>query len=177
MSVWGEWGVCRRFSRNGANSWETNMAVTPQQQAQGVVWYAKFSSVTRIASFSTQYNCHHVPSHRDIVKWYNISLENGLTMPHRGGKVRTGTGRKTFGKPWFRVHGSRCATCQLRKTFHTLHGVPPTRVRTINWQESGFFSAMFSFLFVTSQTDHPVYLRDNGLGSSGKGSQLLSTNI
>jgi hypothetical protein len=27
---------------------------------------------------------------------------------------------KTFGKPWLRVHGSRCAACQLRKTFHTL---------------------------------------------------------
>jgi hypothetical protein len=50
---------------------------------------AKFSSVTKTQrAFRRQYNCHHVPSHRDIVKWYNMFLENGLTMPHTGGRVR-----------------------------------------------------------------------------------------
>jgi hypothetical protein len=64
------------------------MAVTPQQRAQCVVWYAKFSIVTRTQlAFRRQYNCHHVPSHREIVKWYML-LENGLTMPHTGGRVR-----------------------------------------------------------------------------------------
>jgi hypothetical protein len=51
------------------------------------VWYAKFSSVTKTQrDFRRQYNCHHVPSHRDIVKWY-MFLENGLTMPHTGGRA------------------------------------------------------------------------------------------
>jgi hypothetical protein len=65
------------------------MAVTAQQGAQCVVWYGTFSSVTKTQrDFRRQYNCHHVPSHRDIVKWYNMFLENGLTMPHTGGSTR-----------------------------------------------------------------------------------------
>jgi hypothetical protein len=101
--------------RGGASAWKTNMAVTPQRRAQCVVWYAKFSSVTRTQrAFRRQYNYHHVPPHRDIVKWYNMFLENGLTTPYTGGRVRD-RNRKTF-----RVHGSRCAVCQLRNTFHTL---------------------------------------------------------
>jgi hypothetical protein len=40
------------------------------------------------ASISTPVQrCHHVPSRRDIVKWY-MFLDNGLTMSHTGGRVR-----------------------------------------------------------------------------------------
>jgi hypothetical protein len=39
--------------RGGTSAWEINMAVTPQQRAQCVIWYAKFSNVTRTVSFST----------------------------------------------------------------------------------------------------------------------------
>jgi hypothetical protein len=70
MSVWSDWSVYRRFSRVA-------------------VWYTKFSNVTRTQrAFRRHYNCHHVPSRRDIVIWYNMFLENGLTMPHTGGRVR-----------------------------------------------------------------------------------------
>jgi hypothetical protein len=59
----------------------------------------------------------------------------------------TGTGRKTLSKPWFRVHRSHCAACQLRKMFHTLQRI----VR--------LYLNMFPYhIFVTSQTDHSVYL-------------------
>jgi hypothetical protein len=48
--------------RGGASASETNMAVTPQQWAQCVVWCTKFSSVARTQrAFRNQYNCHHVP--------------------------------------------------------------------------------------------------------------------
>jgi hypothetical protein len=74
--------------RGGASVGETNMAVTKQQRAQCVVWYAKFSSVTRTQrAFRRQCNCHNVHSHRNIMKWY-MFLENGLTMPHTGRRVR-----------------------------------------------------------------------------------------
>jgi hypothetical protein len=70
MSVYGEWRVYRRFSCVA-------------------VCYAKFSSVKMTQGvFRRQYNCHHVPSCRNIVKWYHMFLENGLTMPHTGGSVR-----------------------------------------------------------------------------------------
>ena len=51
-------------------------------------WYAKFSSVVNTQrAFRSQYNVRHVPSHRDIVKCY-MFLENGLQMPHTGGRRR-----------------------------------------------------------------------------------------
>jgi hypothetical protein len=52
------------------------MVVTLQQEAQCAVWYAKFFSVTKIQqAVRRQYDCYHVPSHQDIVKWYNMFLE------------------------------------------------------------------------------------------------------
>jgi hypothetical protein len=81
-------GGSAAWPRGGSSAWETNMAVTTEQRGQCAVWYAKFSSVTRTQrAFRRQYSCHHIPSHRDIVKWY-MFLENGLTMPHTGGRVR-----------------------------------------------------------------------------------------
>jgi hypothetical protein len=64
MSVYGEWRVYTWFSHV-------------------VVWYAKFSSVTRTQrAFRRRYICHHVPSHRGMF------LENDLTLPHAGRRLR-----------------------------------------------------------------------------------------
>ena len=53
-----------------------------------VIWNAKYSSVVNTQrAFRRQYNVTHVPSHRDIVKWY-MFLENGLQMPHTDGRRR-----------------------------------------------------------------------------------------
>jgi len=46
-----------------------------------------FKCIKYPAAFRRQY-IRHVPSHRDIVKWYNMFLENELQMPHTGGRRR-----------------------------------------------------------------------------------------
>ena len=44
------------------------------------------SGVVHSAITRRQYDIRHVPSHQDIVKWYNMFLENGLQMPYTGGR-------------------------------------------------------------------------------------------
>ena len=79
--------ACWRACSVLIQSW-VKMVITPQQRAQCVIWHAKFSSVLNTQrAFRRQY-IRHVPSHRDIVKWYNMFLENELQMPHTGGRRR-----------------------------------------------------------------------------------------
>jgi hypothetical protein len=79
--------VYRWFRRVAAQAHE-RQTWQSHHNSECVIWYAKFSSVTKTQrAFQCQYNCDHVPSHQDTVKWYDMFLGNGLNMPHTGGRV------------------------------------------------------------------------------------------
>jgi hypothetical protein len=63
-----------------------NMAVTPCTVRRMVCEI--FECYKDEASFSTLLQLSPRLSHWDIVKCYNMFLENGLSMPHTGGRVR-----------------------------------------------------------------------------------------
>jgi hypothetical protein len=106
-------------------SW-VKMVITSQQRAQCVIWYAKFSSVVNTQwVFRHQYNVRHVPSHWDIVKWYNMFLENGLQMLHTGGRRRDGNKEEVIRQamtqsPWKSL--SRISA-QQNKPYTTCHRI------------------------------------------------------